>query len=252
MCPVGTGDGPSHATDEEGRESESIANESVAGSRAAQSLPIVSGWNVIEQIGEGGFGEVYSARRVSDGQLAALKIARDPDDPRFVRERQALEAVGPPATPRFIAAGHLGSGHPWIAMEHLAGCSLGEWMRGLPDAGACSAPTAMAILTLIADALEQIHAAGIVHRDLKPSNIYLGDDVVAPTRAVILDFGIAGAAPGGERMTATGWRLGTVMYSAPEQLTDAHSADKRADVYALAVIAFELLTGRRPFVGTAG
>ncbi|WP_428267019.1 serine/threonine-protein kinase PknK [Haliangium sp.] len=211
---------------------------------------LIPGWSIRESLGAGGFGDVYRAVRASDGQVAALKVAHRTGDPRFRRELEALRAVNGPVVPALIGADLTHDGRPWIAMEYLPGRTLANWMSGPAGSGESTLSTALALLEHTADAVDQIHQCGIVHRDLKPDNLFICDGL--PARVVVIDFGIATATRTNDLLTAPGQRLGTVLYAAPEQLVDAHRAGPAADLYALGVIAFQLLTGRLPFQGTVG
>lgn len=183
--------------------------------------------------------------------VAALKIARRPHDPRFAPEHDALRAVGPPIAPRVLDAGATPEGYPWLALEYLRGYTLRAWMDAEPRHGTHAPRCLLALLERLALAVDRMHATGIVHRDLKPSNVFLCTDT--PERIALIDFGIAVTTnPDTERITASGQRVGTALYMAPEQISDPHAAQAASDRYALAVIAFELLTGTPPFEGTAG
>lgn len=202
---------------------------------------------------------MYRASRAGDDAVVALKIARRRGDPRFERECDALRVVGSMIAPRLIDTGTTRDGRPWIALEYLRGATLGAWMAGLPGTGACEPDHALSLLVSIAEIVDRMHAAGVVHRDLTPDNIIGGRG----ERVALLDFGLAMLARddsqtlplrdlADDRLTATGQRLGTVLYTAPEQLADPRTAGAPADRYALAAVAFELLTGRPPFIGTSG
>ncbi|HEX9187745.1 MAG TPA: serine/threonine-protein kinase [Vicinamibacteria bacterium] len=210
-----------------------------AASAATGPHPLVLGpYEVRELVGEGAMGRVYRARDPRSGRDVAVKRIKA----RFSRERTVMtrflreaEAVSRLSHPGLVAV-H-GAGEDYIAMELVLGESLEAWLARRP---VLPPAEALAILEAVASALDYIHGHGIVHRDVKPSNLLL-----LPGGGVkITDFGIARLswAP----MTRSGEVLGTPAYMAPEQVT-VGEAGPATDVYALGVVAFEMLTGRRPF-----
>jgi predicted Ser/Thr protein kinase len=195
-------------------------------------------------IGRGGMGTIYAAHDTSLDRPVAIKVlderfARD-DDVRGRFTREALAAArlsGAPSTVTIFDVGEW-NGAPYIVMEHLAGGSLADRLR---DEGAQPPARALAWLEQAAAALDAAHAAGVVHRDVKPANLLLDES----DHVYVADFGIARAA-GLDSSTATGMVLGTAGYLAPEQAR-AEQTTPASDRYALAAVAFELLTGTRPF-----
>ncbi|WP_437942682.1 serine/threonine-protein kinase [Sorangium sp. So ce341] len=224
---------------------------------AAEAAPLVPGFDGLRLLDEGGFARVFAASRREDGLAVALKIARYRGDPRFAREAAALRRIGPPAAPRLLGGGELGGGFPYLVLELFAGETLARWMEALPGTGAAAPAEAARLVEAIGAAVDRAHAAGVVHRDLKPENVMLRQVGGPAAEIALLDFGLArlgeadGATEEGGGLTRTGLRLGSALYMAPEQCLDARDADGRADLYALGVVAFELLTGRPPFVGEA-
>jgi eukaryotic-like serine/threonine-protein kinase len=202
-------------------------------------------------LGQGTSGAVYVAQACHDGRWVALKLLNPPagtdsEDQADMRTRFLAESrVALRLRHTDIVATHAAGetdGQLWLAMELVPGCSLARYTtarRLLP-------PTvAVDLAARLAAALAHAHAAGIVHRDVKPSNVL----VDLPSETVKLsDFGIARLDDGAT--TRTGMMLGTPAYMAPEQLAGA-PADARGDIYALGVILFELLTGRRPHDGAS-
>jgi serine/threonine-protein kinase len=194
-------------------------------------------------IGRGAAGEVHLATETASGARVALKLVRldeaAPDADlhrRFVAEAAAAQRLVHPDIVRVFGAG-VADGLGWIAMEPLAGCDLVRYTRAarlLPE------PVVLHVGARVARALAHAHALGVVHRDVKPANVMV--DWTAD-RVVLTDFGIARLADA--QRTRTGLVLGTPAYMAPEQLGGA-TADATGDVYALGVMLFELLTGRRP------
>ncbi|MEM9491683.1 MAG: serine/threonine-protein kinase, partial [Myxococcota bacterium] len=224
--------------------------------------PEVSGFSDLHELGRGGFAAVYRARRDSDGQMVALKLAHARRDARFASEAEALRRLAEvPVTPSLLGRGRTDAGHPYLVLELITGPTLAETMADQPGAGMFEVAAAATMAAELFAALSAIHRAGVIHRDLKPENIRL-----RPGRGLtVLDFGLArvraaaddhAAAvtptePSAVGLTGTGQQMGTPHYMAPEQTSDARSANAAADLYAAGVIAFELFTGRPPFTGAA-
>jgi serine/threonine-protein kinase len=155
---------------------------------------------------------------------------------RLRREARAAARLGHPGIARVLDLGEQ-DGRPYLVMELLQGESLAA---RLARAGPLAPAAAASVVAAIADALEAAHRAGVVHRDIKPGNVFL----TAAGEVKVLDFGIASAA--GEAALTTGDLLGTPAYLAPERVL-GERATPAADVYALGVLLYELLAGRRPF-----
>jgi serine/threonine protein kinase len=168
---------------------------------------------------------------------------------RFEREAQTLASLEHPNIVKLLGSGVSDDVH-YLAMEFIDGQELGEFMHQ----GAVKDYDALHDwLKTIASALDYIHDKGLVHRDLKPSNIMIRPSKIDKEikEAVLMDFGIARVNATGTRLTGSG-AVGTIDYMSPEQIMAAREVDKRADVYALGIIVYELLTGERPFKGSAG
>jgi serine/threonine protein kinase len=205
----------------------------------------------IEQlIGRGGMGEVYRARDTRLDRLVALKILHEhltgnPErQTRFEREARLLSRLNHPHICTLYDVGeHEGS--TYLVLELLNGETLAERLeRSQPDA--LPLKDALAIAVDVAEALEAAHQRGVVHRDVKPSNIML-----TPAGAKLLDFGISKAVlegTGWQTSTVEGRILGTVPYMAPEQL-EGRDADMRSDIFSSGAVLYEMVTGRRAFVG---
>jgi eukaryotic-like serine/threonine-protein kinase len=215
---------------------------------------------VESKIGEGGFGAVYRGVQLATGRKVALKLLHPEmtkDENlvmRFRREGTVLCTLRDAHTITTYDFDQTPDGTLYIAMELLEGKSLHqlfheqaplEWRR------------VFKILTEMCSSLAEAHAQGIVHRDLKPENVYLESRPGNPEFVKILDFGIAkvmrGDAidPQSPQLTATGQTLGTLEYMSPEQLM-GKQLDGRSDIYALGVVAYEMITGRLPFPDAKG
>jgi hypothetical protein len=203
----------------------------------------------IRLLAAGGMGEVYLARHRELGTEVALKVlpAMPLDAAAAVRERFAREArltakADYPGIVRVL--GHdVAHDRPYLVLEHVAGHTLRERLRG----GPLPVAEAARIAADVADVLAAAHAHGVLHRDVKPDNV-----MVQPDGAVrVLDFGVARAVQDDAPLTRTGEIVGTPEYMAPEQLLEGPDAiDARTDVHALGVLLHELLTGRSPFRGS--
>lgn len=197
-----------------------------------------------ELIGQGGMGEIYRAEDELLGRTVAVKVlakrfsADEALRGRFTREALAAARLsGEPNTVTIFDVGEH-EGRPFIVMEYLRGGSLEDRLR---EDGAQDPGRVLAWLDEAGAALDAAHDHGVVHRDVKPGNLLLtGDGTVC-----VADFGVASAA-GLDSLTMTGTILGTAGYLAPEQAR-GEPTTPATDLYALAVVAFELLTGRRPF-----
>ena len=197
-----------------------------------------------ERIARGGMGEVYRAEDRDLARLVAIKVLaerfaeNDAIRARFTREALAVARLSnaPNTVTIFDVGDH--EGRPYIVMEYLPGGSLADRLEG---DGAQPLGRSLEWLGQAAAALDAAHANGIVHRDVKPGNLLLDDD----GRVKVADFGVASAADLGS-FTEAGTIVGTAGYLAPEQAR-GERATPASDLYALAVVAFELLTGKRPF-----
>ncbi|MFN0248466.1 MAG: protein kinase domain-containing protein [Kofleriaceae bacterium] len=191
-------------------------------------------------IAAGGSALVYSVTHES-GTPAILKWGRWRDrdiHERFEREARILSRLGKPLTPTLVGRNDPDD-WPYLLMEAVSGETLAAWMSRSGENGTLG--EIVTILMRLAHVLQQIHDAGYIHRDLKPENVVVGTN---DTR--ILDFGLA-AAEGG--LTQTGAVQGTVHYMAPEQVRTGAAIDRRADLYAFGVVAFEMIAGQPPFIG---
>jgi tRNA A-37 threonylcarbamoyl transferase component Bud32 len=198
----------------------------------------------VERIARGAMGDVYRATDSSLGRIVAIKVLSTPfvgDDAarrRFAREARAAARLS--SEPGVVTIYDVGEANdrPYLVMEYMAGGTLEERLHA---EGAQPAARALQWLEQAARALDWAHASGIVHRDVKPGNLLLD----AGGRVQVADFGIA-SATGTTTLTAAGTVLGTVGYLAPEQAA-GERVTSASDRYALGVVAYELLTGERPF-----
>lgn len=224
------------------------------GSTVQPGAIIEGKYQLVRQIGEGGMGVVFEARNVRIGLRVALKfilpeLAQSQQAvARLIREAQAAAALGSDHIVRVLDVGDA-AGLPFVVMEYLEGRNLADVLAadGTLDPGRATALVVQACV-----GLEAAHSKGFVHRDLKPENLFLTRADDGSERVKVLDFGIAKALDSSSgqvpRLTKEGMTLGTLFYMAPEQLWNAKGSDRRADVYALGVVLYELLTGRLPFV----
>ncbi|WP_217913003.1 serine/threonine-protein kinase [Miltoncostaea marina] len=208
---------------------------------AVAPASLAGAWELGERIGGGGQATVLRARRVADGSPAAVKLfgravwADDAFRARFRRERHALAALRHPHVVPLLDAGE-DDGRGYLVMPLARGGSL----AGRLAAGPPPAAEALATLRAVAGALDAAHAAGLLHRDVTPANVLLDPD--GPWLA---DFGIARRLDA-TALTGEGQLIGTAAYLAPEVIAGGR-ATPASDRYALAVTAFEVLTGERPF-----
>ena len=215
-------------------------------------MPITTGtvlgrYRLLERAGTGGMSEVWKAEDETLKRTVAVKVILGPvaQDPtfreRFLREARLVAGLEHPnvlPVYDYCAATVDGSDVSYLVMPLVAGGSLKGRIAG-------PVPFALAVawLSAIADALDHAHGKGILHRDIKPANVLMD----SAGRPLLADFGLARSVDATSGLTATGTVMGTPLYMAPEQATGG-ALDGRVDEYALAVVAFELLAGRVPFV----
>ena len=209
---------------------------------------LVAGYRLEAQVGAGGMAVVFRARDERLGRLVALKIlapalaADEGFRRRFIAESRAAAAVDDPHIIPVYEAGESG-GVLFIAMRFVAG---GDLRRVLGREGPLPAARAAEFISPVASALDAAHRAGLVHRDVKPANILVDASAGRPDHVYLSDFGVSKGAVSSVSLTGTGHFLGTPDYSAPEQV-QGRTVDGRTDQYALACVAFQLLTGSVPF-----
>ena len=205
----------------------------------------LAGYRLQEQIGHGGMAVVFRAVHERLGRLVALKILDRADEEfrqRFIRECRTAAAVDDPHIIPVHDAGEAG-GVLFIAMRYVPG---GDVRTLLEREGPLPSARAAAIVLPVASALDAAHSAGLVHRDVKPANMLLDARPGRPDHVYLSDFGLCKSALSTVGLTRPGQLLCTPDYTAPEQFKGL-PLDGRADQYALACTAFELLTGQAPF-----
>ncbi|QEH37628.1 Serine/threonine-protein kinase PknB [Aquisphaera giovannonii] len=230
----------------------SLVESTVASDRSTASVDgvampagrMVAGCEVLEVLGRGGMGVVYRARQPGLNREVALKMilaGADGSPWASARFRTEAEAVARLQHPNIVQVFQVAEhdGLPCLLLEYAAGGTLAQKLDGIPWAVRRAAETA----EVLARAMDYAHARGVVHRDLKPSNVLLAADGTPK----VADFGLAKLVQGGESLTRTGDVLGTASYMAPEQAGGPGKVGPTADVYALGVILYEMLTGRPPF-----
>ena len=230
------------------------------GSEELEGVPqpgeIVAGkYRVDRVLGVGGMGCVIAATHTTLDQQVAIKFllnkaAKNPKNiTRFQREAKAAARIRSDHVAKVSDFGALDDGTPFMVMEFLEGEDMADRVQ---HNGPLPVDHAVCYLLQAMEALAEAHAAGIVHRDLKPANIFMSTLPSGQIRVKVLDFGISKIQlePGqGDDLTRTSALMGSPLYMSPEQMMSAKAADGRADIWALGVILFELITGQPPFIG---
>jgi serine/threonine-protein kinase len=222
-----------------------------SGSGAPEIGSEVGGYRLESLLGQGGMGTVYLARGREGGLCAVKVLSRRlvADDPtfatRFKREVQYADALDHPNVLELYEAGETSDGTPFFAMQYVDGPDLGVVLQ---REGRLSLPQALSILGPIADALDRAHANGLVHRDVKPGNIIVAADPDGP-HPYLTDFGLS-KNPGTDSfaLTRMGQLIGTLAYTAPEEILATEGRGAPVDVYSLGCVLYEALTGAPPFV----
>ncbi|MHA3018813.1 serine/threonine-protein kinase [Mycobacterium sp. BMJ-28] len=211
---------------------------------------VIAGYTVVRSLGAGGMGEVYLAQHPRLPRRDALKVlgatvcADSEYRQRFEREADIAATLWHPHIVEVHDRGDV-DGQLWIAMDFVEGTDAGALLAdrypdGMPP------DEVVRIITAVAEALDYAHQKGLLHRDVKPANILIANPGAPEERVLLADFGIARRTGETSNLTGTNMTVGTVAYAAPEQLTGAE-IDGRADQYALASTAYQLLTGAPPF-----
>jgi serine/threonine protein kinase len=208
-------------------------------------------FEILRPLGKGGTGKVYLAKEVELRRLVAIKVPRPSlaEDPlvrgRFEREARAAARLHHPSAASIHRIGHLPDHTPYLVLEYLAGRTLDEVLQA---EGPLPEPLALELLIQVAEALEEAHSHGVIHRDVRPNNVFW---LPESERAVLADFGIAGILETGSevvtRLTAPGEPLGNPAYRSPEQLM-GEPLTPAADIYGFGLVAYEALSGERPYL----
>ncbi|AHG92423.1 protein kinase (plasmid) [Gemmatirosa kalamazoonensis] len=207
-----------------------------------------TGYTIERELGGGGMSQVFVAEDTTLGRRVVVKVlpaalAAGVSIARFNREIALAARVQHPHVVPVLTAGQTGDGLPYYTMPYVEGESL----RARLARGELPVADAVSVLRDVAKALDYAHGQGVTHRDIKPDNILLSRG-----SAVLTDFGVAKAlseSAAGEGLTSVGVALGTPAYMAPEQAVADPHTDTRADIYALGVVAYEMLAGQPPFAG---
>ncbi len=207
-------------------------------------------------LGEGGMGVVYEAEHMAMGRIVAIKVLH----PENAQKREAVSRLqheakvtgnlGHPNICEIYDMGRLEDGSPYVVMERLRGETLADRIK---RDGKVEPGPVVEIAIQVLSALAAAHASGIIHRDLKPENVFLAEKPGGLVVTKLLDFGISKAmlAAGDEDrlgLTQTGMVMGTPYYMAPEQARGDRALDNRVDLWAVGVMMYEAMTGRRPFL----
>jgi serine/threonine protein kinase len=209
----------------------------------------LGGYTIYELLGQGGFGSVYRASRDGSPDLALKVLHREllghaNAADRFTREIEIIRSLNHESVLAIDDFGTLPEGSPYFAMELLHGRDLHRHIR---LQGRLSPESCLRIMESVCGALEVAHSRGVVHRDIKASNVFLSDD----NRVVLMDFGVAKITDTpGMTLTMSRHVVGSPCAMSPEQLTGG-TIDGRTDVYALGVLAYQMLTGRLPFAAAS-
>jgi len=210
-------------------------------------------YEIVGRLAAGGMGEVYRARRIQLSDEVAIKIITPGEEQgpqlreRFMRESRTAAHLRHPNIVSIYDFNVDAEGRPFLVMEYLSGPTLRD---ELAQSGRLSLDRVVEIMTPVCDALQLAHDRGVVHRDLKPANIVGHRFGAGAIVYKVIDFGLANLRQSSAetRLTSAFTFLGTVTYAAPEQF-QGRELDARADIYALGIVVYELLTGRVPFDG---
>jgi serine/threonine protein kinase len=220
--------------------------------RPVQVGDVLAGKYRVERVlGEGGMGLVVAAMHMQLEQLVAVKFVLPSmlDSKtvveRFLRESRAAVRLKSEHAAKVLDVGTLESGAPYMVMEYLEGCDLGQVQQ---QQGVLAFDVAADYVLQACEAVAEAHSLGIVHRDLKPQNLFLTTRVGGAPLIKVLDFGISKmASEVASGLTQTQTTIGSPLYMAPEQMRSARNVDGRADIWALGVVLYKLMSGEVPF-----
>jgi class 3 adenylate cyclase len=213
-------------------------------------------YEILHELGRGAMGAVYQARDPQIGRIVAIKVIMVGNQPsevlddykqRFYREAQTAGQMSHPGIVTIYDMAENSDGNPYLVMEFVEGTTLDKMLAPQKPGemmGPMSLKQKLDIAAQVADALDYAHRRKVIHRDIKPANIL----VTPEGKAKIADFGIAKMA--GTQMTHTGLLVGTPAFMSPEQITGS-DVDSRSDIFSFGVLAYWMLTGKRPFPGDA-
>jgi len=219
--------------------------------------PIDGKYRIVERLGTGGMGEVYKVDHVYLGATRVVKVIRpqisDTEDAheRFLREARLATKIQHPNVAALHDFSALPDGSHYMVSEFIDGENLAQVLR---RRGVLPPRYAIRLAVQALNGLEAIHRAGIVHRDISPENLMITRDEHGNERVKIIDLGVAKAEEGEYAATATGIFVGKLRYSSPEHLgflPEGERIDGRADLYSMAIVLYEMLTGRPPFESTS-
>lgn len=223
--------------------------------RPAERVVIGGRYELLSTIGRGGCAVIYEARDQRLGRLVALKVvkenARDARAPaRLAREVRSGAAIHHPNVCGIVDAGYLDDGRPFLVMERLHGETLSTCLARI---GRVAPSDAIDVALQLLSALDAVHSIGIVHRDVKPDNVFLVPRRGCRPLVKLLDFGMCRRVTPTWRddatLTRAGQVVGTPEYMSPEQVIGSRAFDERIDIYAVGVVLYEALSGRRAYQG---
>ncbi len=237
------------------------------GSRDGAPPVAIAGYRILGELGRGGMGIVWEAEQERPRRRVALKVMRrdhrvDELHARmFQREAETLARLKHPNIAAIYASGHTDEGFDYFAMELVAGATLDRWLQSRPESiDPNELRLRLRLFRTVCDAVHYAHQRGVIHRDLKPSNIVVSDESASAAGSMpsaagptvkILDFGLARITDSDIAATTVseiGTIKGTLQYMSPEQACgEVEAIDVRSDVYALGIILYELLAGKRPY-----
>ena len=214
----------------------------------SQRVPPIEDWEryrIVDFLGGGGMGSVFKAFDPELNRHVAVKFIRGANPAlveRFKREARTQASVDHDRICKVYEVGEV-EGHPYIAMQYIAGEPLGRAARNM------TLEQKLLVIRQIAEGLHAAHRVGLIHRDIKPGNIMVSQDAHGRWLPYLMDFGLA-REPGSPELTRTGAVIGTPRYMSPEQASgETRRIDRRSDVYSLGAALYEVVAGQPPFAG---